>query len=81
LITLDELKDLLEVKVLPGEGEHFYETLGGLVMTELGRMPVSGDIFEWENFRFEVMDMDGRRVDKVLITKLSPGDKIQDEKV
>lgn len=68
LITLDILKDLLDVKELPGEGEKYYETLGGMVMTELGRVPTSGDVFDWEGFRFEVMDMDGRRVDKVLIT-------------
>jgi putative hemolysin len=77
LLTLDDLKDLLEVKELPGEGEHFFETLGGLVMTELGRMPVSGDAFEWEGFRFEVMDMDGRRVDKVLITPHITGEEDQ----
>jgi putative hemolysin len=68
LLTLDKLKDLLGVKELPYEDQHFYETLGGLVMTQLGRMPISGDIFNWLNYRFEVMDMDGRRVDKVLIT-------------
>lgn len=75
LLTLDELKDLLGVLELPGEGQHFFETLGGLVMTQLGRMPTSGDSFEWENFRFEVMDMDGRRVDKVLIIPRRPGDE------
>lgn len=75
LITLDVVKDLLDVKELPGEGEHYYETLGGMVMTQLGRVPASGDAFEWERFRIEVMDMDGRRVDKVLITpSINEGD-------
>jgi putative hemolysin len=81
LITLDELKDLLGVKELPAEGEHLYETLGGLMMTGLGRMPVSGDVFEWEGFRFEVMDMDGRRVDKVLITQQQPVDEFPADEV
>jgi putative hemolysin len=67
MLSRDELKDLLEVKELPGEGENIYDTLGGLVMTQLGRIPVSGDSFEWQGIRFEVLDMDGRRVDKVLV--------------
>jgi len=41
--------------------------LGGLVMTCLGRVPSTGDHFEWGGLRFEVVDMDGRRVDKVLV--------------
>jgi putative hemolysin len=44
-----------------------YETLAGLVMTRLARVPHTGDAFEWGGWRFEVVDMDGRRVDKVLI--------------
>jgi putative hemolysin len=58
---------------LPFEDEHVYETLGGLVMAALGRIPVSGEHFDWGGFRFEVMDMDGHRVDKVLITRIGPG--------
>ena len=45
-----------------------YQTVGGLVMDALGRVPVTGDSFEREGYSFEVMRMDGRRVDKVLIT-------------
>lgn len=48
--------------------EGAYVTMGGFVMTHLGRVPASGDHFEHEGLRFEVMDMDGRRVDKVLVT-------------
>ncbi len=68
MIHIDELKDYLDIDELPDEEEGDYETLSGLVMSELGRIPVSGDYFEWKNMRFEVMDMDGRRVDKVLVT-------------
>lgn len=68
MIHIDELKDYLDIDELPDEDEGDYETLSGLVMSELGRIPVSGDYFEWKNMRFEVMDMDGRRVDKVLVT-------------
>jgi putative hemolysin len=68
MIHIDELKDYLDIDELPDEDEGDYETLSGLVMSELGRIPVSGDYFEWKTMRFEVMDMDGRRVDKVLVT-------------
>ena len=42
--------------------------MGGMVMDNLGRVPAVGDRFDWEDFTFEVLNMDGRRVDKVLIT-------------
>jgi putative hemolysin len=69
-VLADELKELLQVNELPFEDENLYQTLGGLVMASLGRIPKSGDHFEWAGFRFEVMDMDGHRVDKVLIKPL-----------
>ncbi|MCU0560954.1 MAG: hemolysin family protein [Desulfobacterales bacterium] len=72
-LLADELKDLLNLDGLPFEAEHVYETLGGLVMAALGRIPASGEHFDWGGFRFEVMDMDGNRVDKVLITRIGPG--------
>ncbi len=64
----DELGEVLGIEGLPaGDG---YQTLGGFVLSELGRIPDAGDRFEWGGYRFEVVDMDGRRVDKVLV---SPG--------
>ncbi len=66
-VLADELKELLRVDRLPFEDQNVYQTLGGLVMACLGRMPKSGDQFEWIGFRFEVVDMDGHRVDKVLV--------------
>jgi putative hemolysin len=71
-VPADELKELLQADELPFENENLYQTLGGLVMAFLGRIPKSGDHFEWGGFRFEVMDMDGHRVDKVLISPLTP---------
>jgi putative hemolysin len=68
MIQIDELRDYLDIDGLPEIDEGNYETLSGLMMAQLGRIPVSGDYFEWEKLRFEVVDMDGRRVDKVLIT-------------
>lgn len=69
-LSLEELHELLHSPYLPDENAHSYVTLGGLVMNELGRIPVVTDSFEWTGWRFEVMDMDGRRVDKVLATPL-----------
>jgi putative hemolysin len=68
MIRLDVLKDYLEIPELPDEADGNYETLSGLMMTQLGRIPVSGDHFEWGGLHFEVVDMDGRRVDKVLVS-------------
>ena len=66
LMSVDELKILLDLDELPDEAED-YDTVGGLFMAQLGRIPAVGDTFEWQDLRFEVMDMDGHRVDKVLI--------------
>jgi putative hemolysin len=68
MLEVDEFKEIFKVKALPHEDE--YETLSGFVMVSLGRVPQSTDQFEWNGLRFEVMDMDGRRVDKVLVTTL-----------
>ncbi len=66
-IHFDELKEYLNINELPDEDEGDYETLSGLIMSQLGRIPMSGDYFDWAQFRFEVVDMDGRRVDKVMV--------------
>jgi putative hemolysin len=70
MLSIDEFKELFEIEELPGEERDNYQTLGGFVITHLGRIPKSADHFEWNGFRFEVMDMDGNRVDKILV---SPG--------
>lgn len=66
MLEVDEFKEIFHLSSLPHEGE--YETLSGFVMASLGRIPQTTDHFEWHNLRFEVIDMDGRRVDKVLVT-------------
>lgn len=68
MLEVDEFKELFNFNTLPHEDE--YETLSGFVMTSLGRVPQASENFEWNGYRFEVMDMDGRRVDKVLVTTL-----------
>ena len=69
-IAVDDLKELLDVPKLPDEDSGSYHTLGGLVMLQMGRVPVSGDVFETDGYRFEVVDMDAKRVDKVLVSRL-----------
>lgn len=72
LIPVPELKDRLELKLLPEEDRGRYNTLAGMVMLLLGRLPRTADSVEWEGWRFEVVDLDGKRVDKVLAAPL-PG--------
>ena len=49
------------------EGENEFDTLAGFILHELKRIPVTGDKFEWRGFDFEIVDMDGQRIDKVLV--------------
>ena len=72
MISSDRLKEVLEVEDLPYEEERNYHTLGGLMMTYLRHIPTVGEHFTWERMRFEVVDMDGNRVDKVLVNVLPP---------
>lgn len=73
LYYMEEFKELFNIDELPEEGA--YLTLGGFVLLHLGRIPIATDFFEWGNLRFEVMDMDGTRIDKVLVTPLTkPGE-------
>ena len=55
---------------LPEEEAGAYHTIGGFVMARLGRVPKTADVFEWGGMKFEVMDMDGRRIDKVLVMRI-----------
>ncbi len=78
MLEVDEFKELFDFKALPHEDE--YETLSGFMMTSLGRVPQAADNFDWNGFRFEVMDMDGRRVDKVLVITLpKPSTELKDK--
>jgi putative hemolysin len=70
LIPVPELKDRLEMKELPEEDRGRYNTLAGMVMLLLGRLPGTADKVEWDGWRFEVVDLDGKRVDKVLVQRL-----------
>jgi len=71
LIPVPELKDRLDIKELPDEDRGRYNTLAGMVMLLLGRLPQTTDTVEWDGWRFEVVDLDGKRVDKVLASRVS----------
>jgi putative hemolysin len=72
-LSIAEMQDHLALDRLPDEEEGTFQTLGGFMMVRLGEVPSVGDSFDWGGYRFEIMDMDGRRVDKVLVTPLPPG--------
>jgi len=65
MLSIDDFKEIFNLRHLPDEDQ--YETLGGFVMLHLGRVPQAADRFDWSGLTFEVMDMDGKRVDKVLV--------------
>jgi putative hemolysin len=64
------LRTLDDESLLTEEDRQHYHTLGGLAMLALGRVPRTGDVFERSGFRFEIVDMDGHRVDRVLVSRL-----------
>jgi putative hemolysin len=72
LMPVPELKDRLDIKELPEEDRGRYNTLAGMVMLLLGRLPKTTDTVEWAGWRFEVVDMDGKRIDKVLASRHPP---------
>ncbi len=78
LIPVPELKDRLGLKELPDEDRGRYNTLAGMIMLLLGRLPRTADAVEWETWRFEVVDLDGKRVDKVLASRL-PAESVVEE--
>jgi len=71
LMEVGDLKDLLGLRELPGEGRGAYHTLAGFVLYRLGRIPKPGEKFECSDYVFEIVDLDDRRIDKVLIREAS----------
>ncbi|HXG49914.1 MAG TPA: hemolysin family protein [candidate division Zixibacteria bacterium] len=72
MLAVDEFKEIFRLESLPGEKKDAYQTLGGFLFTQMGRVPAVADRFEWNNFRFEIVDMDGKRIDKVLVSFVDP---------
>ena len=74
MYSIEEFQMLFDIAELPEDSEGYYQTVGGFVMASLGQVPELGDEFEWEGVRVEVVDMDGRRVDKVMAMRLPDAD-------
>lgn len=70
MIPVDEFKELFHLDSLPGEKRDAYQTLGGFIFTSMGRVPSVSEYFEWNHLRFEIVDMDGKRIDKVLVSRV-----------
>ncbi|MGB3561323.1 MAG: hemolysin family protein [Geitlerinemataceae cyanobacterium] len=71
LLSVDDFKALFDRELLPEEEAGSYHTLAGFVIRMLGQIPRSGDFFTWNGLQFEVVDMDGMRVDKLLVTSMA----------
>jgi putative hemolysin len=72
LLAIDDVKELLGIETLPEEDRVGFQSLGGFMMTMLDSIPMVGQFFDVYHLRFEVMDMDGKRVDKVLVFPVIP---------
>jgi putative hemolysin len=72
-IPVPELKDRLTLDAVPEEERGRYHTLSGMMMLLTGRLPKVADSVDWEGWRFEIVDMDGKTIDKVLATRLAEG--------
>jgi putative hemolysin len=70
MIGIHEAERLLERKDMRGDED--FETLAGFVLSHLGHIPQTGEHFDWGGLRFEIVDMDGRRIDRVLVAKSEP---------
>lgn len=71
MLSIEKFKTLFGVEEMPEEESHSYNTVGGFVMMQLGRVPKAAEGFDWRDLRFEIMDMDRNRIDKVLVTRRS----------
>ncbi len=70
MLAVPELKDKLGLRAVIEEERGRYHTLAGMLMHLLGRVPAETDRVDWEHWRFEIVDMDGQRVDKVLASPI-----------
>jgi putative hemolysin len=70
MLAIDEFKELFHLETLPGENKDAYQTLGGFLFTQMGRVPSVSDTLEWNNLLFEIVDMDGKRIDKVFVAEV-----------
>ena len=70
MVDIEEFKETIGVRELPDESRVGYQTLAGFVLSQLGTIPSIGDSFDWDNFHFEIVDMDGLRIDRVIVNRI-----------
>ena len=71
-LSTAEFCSVLGWQSLPPDEAGMYETLAGFMIKRFGRLPSTADKFEWKGFVFEVVDMDGHRIDQVLVSRPAP---------
>ncbi len=71
MLSVEEFKELFHIESLPGEKRDAYQTLGGFIFNRMERVPLVSESFEWNGLRFEIVDMDGKRIDKVLVSNVA----------
>jgi len=71
LTPIDDIEELLAIGVVDAFDDNVFNTLAGFLLAHFKHIPAEGECVEWKGFRFEIMDMDGTRIDKVLIQKIS----------
>jgi putative hemolysin len=71
-ISVETVRELLGSGALPFEDEHDYHTAAGMVIAHFGRIPNVGEHFDWDGWRIEIVDLDGPRVDKLLLQRIAP---------
>jgi putative hemolysin len=74
-LATDDLRELLKLDELPNEEEGDYYTLAGMLIEMLGHIPVEGESIAWHGLNFEVVDLDGARIDKVLVSPIVDGEQ------
>ena len=74
MIPIPELKDRIGLRAVPEEDKERYHTLSGMLLLLLGRLPQTADTVQWGDWKFEIIDMDGKRIDKVLASRIPPVD-------
>src|SRR5690606_15764946 len=77
MYSIEDFQELFDIEAMPEVGEGYYQTMGGFVMASLGQVPEPGDHVDGAGLRVEVVEMDERRVDKVLVTRL-PEDTLEE---
>ena len=78
-LGIDDLRELTGIAAFPREHDDDYRTAAGMVFAHFGHIPACAEHFEWAGFRFEVIDLDGARIDKILVARSKPATPDEDE--